>query len=502
MYAYAEKLKAVKLYLKYESYAAVINELGYPSRMALRDWIEAYRTDVDVQKEMTRTPKYTEEQKQAAVTHYLEHGKCYSRTCRKLGYPSRGLLTEWVMERAPQPRQLIKKGVNLTQQEKEAAVLALVTRTTSAQSIADQLGVSRNSLYNYKERWLGKDVLGMVNDSKETDVNQLKSQVKQLQEEVHRLQIQKDVLEKAGELLKKDQGIHLEELTNQEKTLLIDALRPFYPLKELLACVSIPKSSYSYHHTQLSLPDKYCKARTMIIEIFHKNKRRYGYRRIHTALKHKGMTLSEKIVQRIMREEILFAKSVKIKKYSSYKGEISPAVPNILERDFTASKPNTKWVTDLTEFRLPAGKVYLSPMIGCFDSAIVSWTIGASPNAELTNSMLDQAVLTLKEGENPIVHSDRGAHYRWPSWIERMESHHLTRSMSKKGCTPDNAACEGFFGRLKNEFFYDENWLDVSIEHFMQLLNNYLHWYNHERIKLSLGGMSIMDFRKTLPLIA
>lgn len=153
------------------------------------------------------------------------------------------------MERAPQPRQLIKKRVNLTQQEKEAAVLALVTRTTSAQSIADQLGVSRNSLYNYKERWLGKDVLGMVNDSKETDINQLKSQVKQLQEEVHRLQIQKDVLEKAGELLKKDQGIHLEELTQQEKTLLIDALRPFYPLKELLACVSIPKSSYSYHHT-------------------------------------------------------------------------------------------------------------------------------------------------------------------------------------------------------------------------------------------------------------
>lgn len=240
----------------------------------------------------------------------------------------------------------------------------------------------------------------------------------------------------------------------------------------------------------------------MIIEIFHKNKRRYGYRRIYTALKHKGMTLSEKIVQRIMREENLFAKSVKIKKYRSYKGEISPAVPNILERDFTASKSNIKWVTDLTEFRLPAGKVYLSPMIDCFDGAIVSWTIGASPNAELTNTMLDQAILTLKEDEKPIVHSDRGAHYRWPSWIERMESHHLTRSMSKKGCTPDNAACEGFFGRLKNEFFYDEDWLDVSIEHFIQLLDDYLEWYNHERIKLSLGGMSIMDFRKMMSFVA
>ena len=151
MYSYDDKLKAIKLYLKYESHATGINELGYPSRMALRNWIEAYRIDGDVQKEMTRSPKYTEDQKQAAGTHYLEHGKCYSRSCRKMGYPSRGLLTQWVMERAPQPHQLIKKGGNLSQLEKEAAVLALVTRTPSAQSIADQLGVSRNSLYNYKE---------------------------------------------------------------------------------------------------------------------------------------------------------------------------------------------------------------------------------------------------------------------------------------------------------------------------------------------------------------
>lgn len=79
---------------------------------------------------------------------------------------------------------------------------------------------------------------------------------------------------------------------------------------------------------------------------------------------------------------------------------------------------------------------------------------------------------------------------------------HLTRSMSKKGCTPDNAACEGFFGRLKNEFFYDEDWLDVSIEHFIQLLDDYLEWYNHERIKLSLGGMSIMGFRKMMSFVA
>ena len=88
---------------------------------------------------------------------------------------------------------------------------------------------------------------------------------------------------------------------------------------------------------------------------------------------------------------------------------------------------------------------------GCFDGLPVTWTIGTSPNATLVNNMLDQAIATLKNGEKLIVHSNRGCHYRWPGWIDRMEYTGLTRSMSGKGCSPDIAACEGFFGHLKNE---------------------------------------------------
>lgn len=116
--------------------------------------------------------------------------------------------------------------------------------------------------------------------------------------------------------------------------------------------------------------------------------------------------------------------------------------------------------------------------------------------------MLDQAMQTLQEKEKPVVHTDRGAHYRWHGWIDRMDSNHLMRSMSKKGCSPDNAACEGFFGRLKNEFFYGEPWLDVSLENFIEQLDEYLVSYNHERIKLSLGGMSIIKHRETLSCVA
>jgi transposase InsO family protein len=192
----------------------------------------------------------------------------------------------------------------------------------------------------------------------------------------------------------------------------------------------------------------------------------------------------------------------KNRKYNSYKGEVTPAVPNLLERDFHADKPNLKWLTDITEFHIPAGKIYLSPVIDCFDGLAVSWTIGTSPDANLVNEMLDSAAGTLGDDEHPVVHSDRGGHYRWPGWIERMERYELTRSMSKKGCSPDNSACEGFFGRLKNEMFYGKSWQGVGTDEFIDILDEYIRWYNEKRIKMSLGAMSPLEYRRSLGLAA
>ena len=244
--------------------------------------------------------------------------------------------------------------------------------------------------------------------------------------------------------------------------------------------------------------DKYHSLKTVIKEEFIESKKTYGYRRIHRVLKTKGICVSEKVVRRIMSQEGLNIPSFSRKKYSSYMGEISPAVPNLIERNFHAKQPNELWLTDITEFHIPAGKVYLSPVIDCFDGLPVSWTIGTSPNANLANTMLDYAIQTLNNDEHPIVHSDRGCHYRWPGWIERMEKAGLTRSMSKKGCSPDNSACEGFFGRLKNEMFYSRSWVGVSIEGFIAEVDQYLNWYCKKRIKMSLGGLSPIEYRKKL----
>ena len=146
--------------------------------------------------------------------------------------------------------------------------------------------------------------------------------------------------------------------------------------------------------------------------------------------------------------------------------------------------------------------MYLSPIIDCFDGLPVSWTIGTSPNAELVNTMLDIAIDQLPADAHPIIHTDRGSHYRWPGWIKRMDDAKLTRLMSRKGCSPDNAACEAFFGRLKTEMFYNHSWVDVPIVEFVNSLDNYIHWYASGRIKMSLGAMSPMEYRRSLGLVS
>lgn len=156
-----------------------------------------------------------------------------------------------------------------------------------------------------------------------------------------------------------------------------------------------------------------------------------------------------------MKKQCLTVKTKKKRKYNSYEGELTKAPADLIKRNFHALKPNCKWLTDITEFSIPSGKIYLSSIVDCFDGLIQSWTISNQPNAILVNSMLDNAVAQLNNDETPIVHSDRGAHYRWTGWIDRMEAFQLSRLMSRKGCSPDNAACEGFLGRLKNELFYN-----------------------------------------------
>lgn len=518
MFSYEERIKAVKLLIQYDlSYSTVIRELGYPSRESLWNWYNEYSQNGELHQDFIKQPKFTEEEKQRAVNYYLEHGKCVSRTVKKLGYPSRPMLNKWILELVPEKKRHCRSGgvvVKYTREQKEQAVISLCSRSKSAKEVAAERGTTRENLYNWKRQLLEEERVHSMNNKKssktinthsvEAEVSELRSekdilssQVAELQKEVHRLKIERDIYEKAAEIIKKDQGINLQTLTNREKAIIINALRESYLLKELLEIMCMAKSSYCYQIISINT-DKYTDLKAKVKNAFEESSSRYGYRRIHSVISSVGTIVSEKVIRRIMKEENLVVPNIKRKKYSSYKGELSPEVENIVNREFHADKPNKKWLTDITEFHISAGKVYLSPIIDCFDGLPVSWTIGTSPSAELVNTMLDEAILSLGEDEKPIIHSDRGCHYRWPGWIERMEKAGLTRSMSKKGCSPDNSACEGFFGRLKNEMFYGYSWTDVTTGQFIEELDKYIKWYAEKRIKLSLGGMSPLDYRRSL----
>lgn len=455
-------------------------------------------------------PRYSTEQKQIAVEHYLSHGRNFAGTTRTLGYPCRAVLAAWVYELRPDIRKrLVSNAPNAPSSPvlKQTAVIELCTRNEGARVIAEKIGVSRPTLYNWKNKLLGREAPASMKRHKNLaavpERAELEQQLESLRRDIRQLQLERDILKKANELLKKGLGIDPRLLSNREKTTLVDALRQIYALPELLAVLDLARSSYFYHRARLLLADKYAGVRGVITDIFELNYRCYGYRRIRAALGKQQVFISEKVVRRLMRQEGLAASSARRRRYGSYQGEIGPAPENLVNRDFRAAAPNKKWLTDITEFQIPAGKVYLSPVIDCFDGLVVSWSIGTRPDAELVNTMLDAAIETVADSEHqPMVHSDRGAHYRWPGWLSRMRDAKLIRSMSRKGCSPDNAACEGFFGRLKTELFYPRAWQATSIEQFIEAVDSYIRWYNAKRIKISLGSLSPLEYRESLGRVA
>ena len=177
----------------------------------------------------------------------------------------------------------------------------------------------------------------------------LERQLEELRRQVRRLQLEQVILTTANEILKKDAGIDRKFLSNREKTLLVDALKETYSVPELLDEVGLARSSYFYHRARLDATDKYVEVRRTIADIFESNHRCYGYRRIQASLSRQRVWISEKVVQRLMKQERLVAAAPKRRRYGSYVGEISPAPENIVNRDFRAAAPNEKWLTDITE---------------------------------------------------------------------------------------------------------------------------------------------------------
>lgn len=226
--------------------------------------------------------------------------------------------------------------------------------------------------------------------------------------------------------------------------------------------------------------------------IYHKNKGRYGYRRITLALRNSGLDVNHKCVQRLMQlMEPKFC--IRAVKYGSYKGQTGKVADNVLQRQFTAVRPNQKWVTDVTELNVRGEKLYLSPVMDLFNSEIVAFQMQRRPAFGLVKDRLKEALARLKPHEKPLVHSDQGWQYQMRFYQQQLKEHGLIQSMSRKGNCLDNASMESFFGILKSECFYGKEF--KSVDELEQTVKEYIHYYNHERIRVKLKGLSPVQYR-------
>ena len=269
-------------------------------------------------------------------------------------------------------------------------------------------------------------------------------------------------------------------------------LRQQFALPGLLKLAALPRSTFYYRHNASLRNDKHAQLKADIQAIYARHRGRYGYRRITAVVRQSGRLVNHKLVQRLMSQ--LGLKSlVRPKRYRSYKGELGKVAANVLKRQFKSERPNQKWVTDVTEFKVAGEKLYLSPVLDLYNGEIVAYQTARRPELAMVSAMLKKAMKKLNKDDAPLLHSDQGWQYQMSAYQRLLRQRRIKQSMSRKGNCLDNAAMESFFGTLKSELFHLQKF--ASIDHLDTAIRDYIHYYNNDRIKLKLKGLSPVQYR-------
>lgn len=245
-----------------------------------------------------------------------------------------------------------------------------------------------------------------------------------------------------------------------------------------------------------------------IIDIYYQHKGRYGYRRITLELHNRGFKINHKKVKRLMSRMGLYGITPKAK-YKSYKGDMNGVVKNQLlnkavdeknhktyyKRNFKTSRCNEKWTTDVSEFQIAAGKLYLSPILDMHNREIVSYSISKTPNSEQTKKMLMKAFDKYHELKGLIFYSDQGWQYQMEAYHIELNEKEIIQSMSRKGNCYDNSPMENFFGIMKREMFYGHEYEFQTLEELEIAMKEYIEYYNTQRITTILKGLTPIQYR-------
>ncbi|NLW52480.1 MAG: IS3 family transposase [Tissierellia bacterium] len=269
-----------------------------------------------------------------------------------------------------------------------------------------------------------------------------------------------------------------------------------YKLNCLLKAMDMPRSTYYFELNKVEKVNiRNAEISKKIKEIFAHHKGRYGVRRIYRELINQGYEINHKRVQRIMKELKLKGKVPK-EKYHSYKEKVGKIANNLIDRNFKAEKPLEKWTTDVSQFNFSWGKCYISPILDMYSNEIISYDLSLSPNLSQISNMLSEAFNKFPSVENIIMHSDQGWQYQHNSYVNELKEHKVIQSMSRKGNCYDNSIMETFFGRLKNEIYYGYEKDYKSFEEFSKAIEEYINYYNNERIQAKTKWMPPTKYRQ------
>ena len=285
-------------------------------------------------------------------------------------------------------------------------------------------------------------------------------------------------------------------------------LQPRYPVKVLLDVSGLKRSTYYYTCNKTNKDEKNDDIMNQIIRIYYHHKQRYGYRRITLELQKQGFIINHKKVKRLMNIMGLYGVTPKAK-YRSYKGDMNGVVTNQLlekktdeenhktyyERNFHTVSCNEKWVTDVSEFHIASGKLYLSPILDLHNREIVSYSISRSPNFSQTLDMLDKAFEQYTDLSGLILHSDQGWQYQMTRYHKILKEKGIIQSMSRRGNCLDNSLMENFFGKMKNEMFYGYEYTFQTLEELKKAMEEYIKYYNTQRITVKLKGLTPVEYR-------
>jgi len=273
----------------------------------------------------------------------------------------------------------------------------------------------------------------------------------------------------------------------------LESLAAKFPISAMLAFLEIPRSTY-YRWKRQDSSSKDAQVLMQISALCTKHKRRYGYRRITSELATAyGIIVNHKRVRRIMRENGLLAQ-IRRKKYRHYKPDAVIKKPDLIKRNFRADRPNQKWYTDVSELPFGESKLYLSAIIDGFNNEVVSFALSASPDLELAYETIRRAVLD-KSVNDVILHSDQGGLYTSPNFQSFTQKENIVQSMGHKGVCFDNVLIESFFSHLKTEAFYSQDFTATN-EQIIEIVEEYIHYYNNERIQLKLNSLPPVKYRE------